>query len=68
MIDGTPESTLVPKRINFANGPFAEYSARYIPPPTPTGIAINDAIDVTIIVPKIAFPIPPPSRPGGGGS
>ena len=42
-----------------------------MPPPTPIGTAINDAIPVIIIVPIIALPIPPAlpvSDPGGCGS
>ena len=53
------------------NIPSLEYSARKIPPPMPIGTANNAAIKVTIIVPTIAFPIPPAvtkSSPGGSGS
>ncbi len=71
IIEGTPASTLVPNLINFAKFPEVEYSARYIPPPTPIGIEIIEAIIVTINVPVIAGPIPPAERrssPGGSGS
>ena len=40
IIDGTPASTFDPNLTNFANLPDLEYSARYIPPPTPTGMDI----------------------------
>ena len=42
-----------------------------MPPPTPTGIDIIEAITVIIKVPVIAGPIPPAdkrSSPGGSGS
>ena len=60
-----------PNLINFAKFPDFEYSARYIPPPTPTGIDIIEAIAAIIKVPVIAGPIPPAERrssPGGSGS
>jgi len=71
IIEGTPASTFDPNHMNFANFPDFEYSARYIQPPTPTGIDIIEAITVIIKVPVIAGPIPPAERrssPGGSGS
>ena len=41
------------------------YSARKIPEKTPIGIPINDARAITIKVPWIAGPIPPPADPNG---
>ena len=46
------------------------YLAKYIPPPTPTGMAIIEAMVVIISVPINAGLIPPASKssPGGFGS
>ena len=70
MIEGTPARTFTPNLINLEKGPPFEYSARYIPPPTPTGIAIIEAMLVIINVPTNAGLIPPAfiSSPGGFGS
>ena len=57
-------------QINLEKAPPLEYSARYIPPPTPTGMAIIEAMVVIINVPINAGLIPPASKssPGGFGS
>ena len=61
-MDGTPARTLTPNLINLENTPPLEYSARYMPPPTPTGIAIIEAMVVIINVPIKAGLIPPASK------
>ena len=69
-MEGTPAKTFTPNLINLEKGPPFEYSAKYIPPPTPTGIAIIEAMVVIIKVPINAGLIPPASKssPGGLGS
>src|SRR5437667_135450 len=65
-MDGTPLSTSAMKR----STPFTRavpYSARKIPPSTPTGIPMIDASASNSSVPTIAFAIPPPASPTGLG-
>ena len=62
IIEGTPARTFTPNLINLEKAPPSEYSARYIPPPTPTGMAIIEAMVVIINVPINAGLIPPASK------
>lgn len=61
MIDGIDASVSAPNRTAFTIGPSFAYSAKYIAAPTPNGVAMSPAINVTYKLEIIIGNIPPDS-------
>src|SRR3569623_507372 len=61
-IEGTPLMTVDMKRTSREKWFLPPYSCRETAPSTPSGTAITVAAPVTISVPRMAGPMPPPGR------